>query len=70
MWRDSVKLGTDQNILLAPGDKVIYQPISLREYEVLAAKAAAGELDLEPEVDCEPKLDVEPKQEAATGVAA
>ncbi len=49
MWRDSDKPGTEENTLLAPGDNVIYQPISLREYEVLAAKAAAGELDLQPE---------------------
>jgi allophanate hydrolase subunit 1 len=49
MWRDSDKPGTEENTLLAPGDHVIYQPISLREYEVLAAKAAAGELDLQPE---------------------
>ena len=47
MWRHSDKPGA--NILLAPGDPVIHQPISLREYEVVAAKAAAGELDLEPE---------------------
>jgi KipI family sensor histidine kinase inhibitor len=28
--------------LLAPGDKVVFQPISLREYEALLAKAAQG----------------------------
>jgi hypothetical protein len=49
MWRDSKKSGAGENTLLAPGDKVIYQPISRREYEGLAAKAAAGELNLEPE---------------------
>ena len=49
MWKDSNKSGAGENTLLAPGDKVIYQPISRREYEVFAAKAAAGELDLEPE---------------------
>jgi KipI family sensor histidine kinase inhibitor len=49
MWRGSDKFGAGENTLLAPGDEVIYQPISLREYEVLAAKAAIGELDLEPE---------------------
>jgi inhibitor of KinA len=49
MWRDSDKFGTGENTLLVPGDNVIYQPISVREYEVLAAKAAAGELALEPE---------------------
>jgi inhibitor of KinA len=49
MWRRSDNSGAGQNTLLAPGDKVIYQPISIREYELLAAKAAAGELHLEPE---------------------
>ncbi len=49
MWRGSDKFGGGENTLLAPGDSVVYQPISLREYEVLAAKAAIGELDLEPE---------------------
>jgi inhibitor of KinA len=49
MWRDSVKFGAGENTLLAPGDNVIYQPISIREYKVMAAKAAIGELDLEPE---------------------
>jgi inhibitor of KinA len=49
MWRRSVKSGAGEQTLLAPGDNVTYQPISLREYEVLAAKAAAGELELEPE---------------------
>jgi inhibitor of KinA len=49
MWKESNKSGAAENTLLAPGDKVIYQPISRREYEVLAAKAAAGELNLEPE---------------------
>jgi inhibitor of KinA len=34
--------------LLAPGDKVTFAPISLREYEELAAKAAAGTLKLMP----------------------
>jgi allophanate hydrolase subunit 1 len=49
MWRGSDKSGAGESPLLAPGDNVIYQPISLREYDVLAAKAAVGELDLEPE---------------------
>jgi KipI family sensor histidine kinase inhibitor len=49
MWRRSDKFGAGESTLLAPGDNVIYQPISVREYEVLAAKAAIGELDLEPE---------------------
>jgi KipI family sensor histidine kinase inhibitor len=51
MWRPSGKSGRGENTLLAPGDKVTYQPISIREYELLAAKAAAGELDLEPELE-------------------
>jgi len=49
MWRLLDKSGAGESTLLVPGDKVIYEPISLREYEVLAAKAAIGELDLEPE---------------------
>ena len=34
--------------LLAPGDKVTYAPISLSEFEKLAARAAAGALDVLP----------------------
>jgi allophanate hydrolase subunit 1 len=49
MWRHSSKSGRGAHTLLAPGDKVIHQPISQREYDALAAKAAAGELELEPE---------------------
>jgi inhibitor of KinA len=49
MWRHSKSSAGGEDSLLAPGDKVIYQPVSAREYERLAAKAAAGELDLEPE---------------------
>jgi inhibitor of KinA len=49
MWRHSNTSATGEHTLLAPGDNVIYQPISIREYELLAAKAAAGELELEPE---------------------
>jgi len=49
MWRPSDTSGAGESTLLAPGDTVVYQPISLREYEVLAAQAAAGELDLVPE---------------------
>jgi inhibitor of KinA len=49
MWRHSKSSSGAEDSLLAPGDKVIYQPVSPREYEHLVAKAAAGELDLEPE---------------------
>jgi inhibitor of KinA len=48
MWWQSNPSGSGR-ALLSPGDQVIYQPISAREYEVLAAKAAAGELELEPD---------------------
>jgi inhibitor of KinA len=34
--------------LLAPGDKVTFAPVSLREYEELSAKAAAGTLKITP----------------------
>jgi inhibitor of KinA len=35
--------------LLAAGDKVTFEPVSLREYEALLARAAAGELHLAPD---------------------
>src|SRR5260221_11801715 len=38
MWRHSDKSDAGEHTLLAPGDNVIYQPISLREYEVLAQR--------------------------------
>jgi KipI family sensor histidine kinase inhibitor len=60
MWRHSDKPGTEDCTLLAPGDDVVYQPISLREYEVLAARAAGGELIIEPEVVVEPELVIKP----------
>jgi inhibitor of KinA len=34
--------------LLAAGDQVTFMPVSLREYELLAAKAAAGTLNITP----------------------
>jgi inhibitor of KinA len=34
--------------LLAPGDKVVFAPVSLREFEGLAARAAAGALEIVP----------------------
>jgi inhibitor of KinA len=34
--------------LLAPGDKVLFVPVSMREYERLARRAAEGTLRLEP----------------------
>jgi KipI family sensor histidine kinase inhibitor len=39
----------DPPALLAAGDKVTFEPISLRDYEGLLAKAAAGELHLTPD---------------------
>jgi inhibitor of KinA len=39
----------DPPALLAAGDKVVFEPVSLREYEALLAKAAAGELRLTPD---------------------
>jgi inhibitor of KinA len=65
MWRHSDKPGIEDGTMLAPGDSVIYRPISLREYEVLAAKAAGGALDLEPELVPEPELDREPEHKPA-----
>jgi inhibitor of KinA len=34
--------------LLAAGDQVTFMPVSLREYQLLAAQAAAGTLDIRP----------------------
>lgn len=42
-------LRRDPPVVLAAGDKVAFQPISLEEYAALSAKAAAGELRLTPE---------------------
>jgi KipI family sensor histidine kinase inhibitor len=41
----------DDGALLRPGDKVTFAPVSLREYQRLAAQAAAGELKIEPDDD-------------------
>jgi hypothetical protein len=46
LWRQST--GADFGALLAPGDRVIFAPISLREYEDLHAEAAAGKLVITP----------------------
>jgi inhibitor of KinA len=40
--------GPTAGALLAPGDKVIFTPVSLREYERLAAKVAEGALTIAP----------------------
>ena len=42
-------LRDDPPAVLAAGDKVVFDPVSLREYEMLSAKAAAGELRLTSE---------------------
>jgi inhibitor of KinA len=60
MWRQPKKSGTGHT-LLSPGDQVIHQPISGREYHVLAGKAAAGELDIEPETGFAAKPGLGPK---------
>lgn len=39
----------DPPAVLAAGDQVVFQPVSLSEYGVLAGRSAAGELRLEPE---------------------
>ena len=39
-----------QPALLAAGDKLVFAPVSLREYEAILAKAAAGEYELLPAV--------------------
>jgi len=40
----------DPPALFAAGDKIVFEPVSLAEYEALLARAAAGDLDLAPEV--------------------
>jgi inhibitor of KinA len=42
-------MGHDPPALLAAGDKVVFEPISLARYEALLAEAAAGGLRLAPE---------------------
>ena len=44
LWRS----GSAGDALLAPGDKVVFEPVSLREYERLAAQAQDGTLRIEP----------------------
>ncbi len=48
MWCQKKRSGSERSALLVPGDKVIYEPISLREYELLSAQAAVGTLELAP----------------------
>jgi inhibitor of KinA len=48
LWRQRTKSGAGPGALLAPGDKVVYVPISLREYRELSAQSAAGTLQLAP----------------------
>jgi len=40
LWRPQTASGAGPGALLAPGDKVVFTPISLREYETLTARAA------------------------------
>jgi inhibitor of KinA len=44
LWRQRPPAST----LLAPGDKVSFTPISLREYEALSAKVAEGAFEMAP----------------------
>jgi KipI family sensor histidine kinase inhibitor len=48
LWRPA-RPGAGPGALLAPGYKVVFAPISLREYWALSAQAAAGALDVAPE---------------------
>ena len=47
LWRPRAA-GPEPGALLAPGDKVAFTPISMREYLRLAAQSAEGTLELEP----------------------
>jgi inhibitor of KinA len=44
LWRS----GSAGDALLRPGDKVCFTPVSLREYQRLAAQAQEGTLRIEP----------------------
>jgi allophanate hydrolase subunit 1 len=44
LWKERPHPGA----LLAPGDKVTFVPVSLREYEMLAIQAAEGVLQVTP----------------------
>ena len=37
-------------VILGPGDEVVFQPISLGEYEAVSAQAATGQFQLRPEM--------------------
>ena len=39
----------EEPVLLRPGDKIRFEPMSLAEYERLKAKVEAGPLDIQPE---------------------
>jgi KipI family sensor histidine kinase inhibitor len=49
LWRQGS--GAESGALLAPGDRVSFAPVSLREYEDLRAKAAEGRLVIAPVED-------------------
>jgi inhibitor of KinA len=53
--------------LLAPGDQVVFMPVSLREYETLAARAAAGMLAVAP---IDPELEAQVLEAQDLGAAA
>jgi allophanate hydrolase subunit 1 len=46
LWRQ--RTGAEFGALLAPGDRVIFTPVSLREYGDMHAKAAEGRLTIAP----------------------
>lgn len=48
LWRRGTDSGAGPSALLAPGDTVVYKPVSVREYHAWSAQAAAGALDLVP----------------------
>lgn len=50
LWRQPI----DRGPLLAPGDQVIFEPVSLDRFANLAALAASGSLHLTPEIIGEP----------------
>jgi len=48
LFRHQTNSGAGPSALLAPGDRVVYAPISIREYRELAVRAADGTLDIAP----------------------
>jgi KipI family sensor histidine kinase inhibitor len=51
LWRQQMGSAVESGALLAPGDRVIFAPISFREYHEMHAEAAEGRLMIAPAED-------------------